>query len=62
MSLDLRTPIGLLFALYGALLTVYGVGRTPALKVDVIWGLVLLAFGSSLLVCRLWREIGRRAP
>jgi len=56
MSLDLRVPIGLLFALLGALLAVYGWFSDPAvyqaslgINVNLWWGLVLLLFGGSML-------------
>ena len=56
MNLDLRLPIGLMFALLGALLTVYGLVSADALyerslgiNVNLWWGLVLLAFGLVML-------------
>jgi hypothetical protein len=56
MNFDLRIPIGLMFSLYGVLLTVYGLAAKPDLKqsldinIDLIWGLVLLAFGALMLI------------
>jgi hypothetical protein len=59
MNFDLRLPIGALFTLYGLLLTVYGVfgdkaqyARSLGLNVNLIWGLVLLVFGLSMLIAR----------
>lgn len=59
MTFDLRLPIGALFTLYGALLTLYGVfgdkaqyARSLGLNVNLIWGLVLLVFGLSMLIAR----------
>jgi hypothetical protein len=56
MKLDLRLPIGLMFAIFGALLTVYGVVsdraiyvRSLGVNVNLWWGLVLLAFGLVML-------------
>jgi hypothetical protein len=65
MGLDIRTPIGLMFAVLGALLVGYGlltVGseiyqRSLGLNVNLVWGAVLLAFG--LLMLRLGRRTGR---
>lgn len=57
MHLDIRLPIGMLFGLIGLLLAGYGVMSTPAIyqrslgyNVNLAWGLVLLAFGSFMLV------------
>ena len=62
MGLDIRTPIGLMFTLIGALLVVYGVTSDPSLyarslgiNVNLWWGGVLLAFGLVMLA------LGRRA-
>ena len=59
MNFDLRLPIGALFTLYGALLTLYGAfgdkaqyARSLGLNVNLIWGLVLLAFGLAMLIAR----------
>jgi hypothetical protein len=56
MSLDLRVPIGLLFAALGALLAVYGLMSDPAIyqaslgiNVNLGWGLVLVLFGGAML-------------
>ncbi len=59
MGLDLRWPIGLMFALIGALLTGMGVlnasGSTTkvadsSININLIWGLVLLVFGAFMLI------------
>lgn len=57
MNLDLRFPIGLMFATFGALLTIYGLvsdaaiyARSLGVNVNLWWGLVLLAFGIGMLV------------
>ena len=61
MGLDIRLPIGLMFAILGALLVAYGVAgdkaiyqRALGINVNLWWGLVMLAFGAAML----W--LGRR--
>jgi hypothetical protein len=56
MQLDLRVPMGLMFTVFGALLTLFGLGSDRALyarsldiNVNLWWGLTLLAFGLALL-------------
>jgi hypothetical protein len=56
MKLDVRTPIGAMFALDGAVLAIYGVAvdQADAVKksggnVTLIWGVVLLVFGGAML-------------
>jgi ABC-type Fe3+-siderophore transport system permease subunit len=56
MNLDLRLPIGLMFTIVGALLTVFGLisddtiyARSLGINVNLWWGLVLLAFGLIML-------------
>ena len=56
MNLDLRMPIGLMFAIFGALLAVWGLvsprdiyGRSLGINVNLWWGLFLLAFGLVML-------------
>jgi hypothetical protein len=63
MGLDIRTPIGLMFAILGALLFVWGLvspaslyARSLDLNVNATWGTVLLVFGGVML----W--LGRRSP
>jgi len=57
MSLDVRFPIGGMFSIFGAILTIYGIASNPAIyeksvgiNVNFWWGLVLLAFGLIMLV------------
>src|SRR3972149_3486929 len=61
MRLDIRTPIGIMFALLGGLLTAYGVFadkaiyvRSLGVNVNLWWGLVMLVFGILMLL------LGRR--
>jgi hypothetical protein len=56
MNLDLRLPIGLMFSIFGVMLTLYGLasdtaiyGRSLGINVNLWWGLVLLAFGIVML-------------
>ncbi|HEY0304746.1 MAG TPA: hypothetical protein VGC44_07225 [Longimicrobiales bacterium] len=56
MGFDIRLPIGFMFALVGAMLTIWGVISDPAIyerslghNVNLIWGVVLFAFGALLL-------------
>ena len=65
MDMDLRLPMGLLFAILGAILMFHGAVSSPALytqslgiNVDLIWGGVLLAFG-LLMLALAWK--GRQA-
>ena len=58
MHLDIRTPIGLLFGLLGAILSVFGLlsnfgvlessdiyNRSMGINVNLWWGLAMLVFG-----------------
>ena len=63
MGLDIRLPIGLLFAILGGLLVLYGLVSDPAIyqrsldiNVNLWWGLVLLVFGILMALA------GRRRP
>jgi hypothetical protein len=63
MGLDIRTPIGLMFAIFGLLLAGYGLvtsgspiyERSLGFNVNLEWGAVLLVFGGVML----W--LGRRS-
>jgi hypothetical protein len=61
MKLDVRLPIGGMFALIGAIITIYGLVSDPAIyerslgiNVNFWWGLVLFAFGAFMLIMA-WR-------
>ncbi|MGE5726281.1 MAG: hypothetical protein ACM34G_13955 [Acidobacteriota bacterium] len=52
MGIDIRLPIGFVFAVVGILLTAFGAAsnraiyqRSLGINVNLYWGLVLLAFG-----------------
>jgi multisubunit Na+/H+ antiporter MnhG subunit len=57
MGLDIRTPIGLMFGIFGLLLTGYGLvtrgsdiyQRSLGYNINLEWGLVLLVFGVVML-------------
>jgi hypothetical protein len=51
MGLDVRLPIGLMFAIIGILLFGYGMLalRTEGAGLNVGWGLVMLAVGAVML-------------
>jgi hypothetical protein len=61
MDLDVRLPIGLMFSVFGLLLAGFGLVSDPAIyaehslgiNVDLDWGLVLLAFGATMLAVAL---------
>lgn len=60
--MDLRLPIGLLFVLLGLLIGGYGLVSDPAIyaaslgiNVNLRWGIVMLAFGLSMLSLS-WRR------
>ncbi len=66
MRLDIRIPLGALFTLLGALLAGYGLfggaqlaRRSLGINIDLWWGLVLLAFGGTMLLLA-WRARARR--
>jgi hypothetical protein len=57
MGLDIRTPIGVMFSLLGAVLTIYGAigdkaiyAKSLGINVNLWWGLVMLVFGIAMLV------------
>ena len=61
MGLDIRLPIGLMFALLGALLIISGLTSDPAvyrrslgINVNLWWGFVMFIFGGVMLL------LGRR--
>ena len=63
MNFDLRFPIGVMFSFYGIVLAGYGIfsnndtamyERSLGININLVWGLVMLAFGAMmLLLC--WR-------
>ena len=68
--LDLRLPMGLMFSLVGAMLTVYGfltwgdkqyVERSLGINVNVCWGTALLLFGLVMLALAKWAAAAENA-
>ncbi len=58
MQLDIRAPMGLMFAILGLILTIYGLltggntamyERSLGLNVNLWWGLLSLVFGGIML-------------
>ena len=57
MHLDVRIPIDLLFVVFGAILTIFGLFSDPTIyqshslgvNINLIWGLVQIAFGAVML-------------
>jgi len=67
MPLDIRVPIGLMMGLMGIMLAGYGLlgphdiyARSLGINVNLIWGLVLIAFSTVLLVLGTRGGRGRR--
>jgi hypothetical protein len=68
MSLDIRIPIGLMFGLIGAIMTVFGLVSDPkiydrslGINVNLGWGCALLAF-SVFMLTMAYRAHKRRTP
>jgi hypothetical protein len=63
MNIDLRFPLGLLFFVFGGLLTLFGLftdraiyERSLFINVNLWWGLVLLLFGGLMLFVA-WKKL-----
>ncbi len=57
MGLDIRMPIGLMFSVFGLLLTIFGAlsdraiyDKSLGININVTWGIVLLVFGAVMLL------------
>jgi hypothetical protein len=58
MNFDLRLPIGILFSLFGLILTAYGLvtrgseiyNKSLGHNINISWGIVLLVFGAIMLL------------
>ena len=58
MNFDLRLPIGIMFSLFGLIVTAVGlIHRESSTRLDIninlVWGLVMLAFGGFMLLLAL---------
>ena len=68
MGLDLRLPLGLMFSVIGLILLGYGAltwgsgqyALSLGLNVNLGWGVVMLAFGSTMFLLG-WRSRGHDA-
>ena len=67
MNLDLRIPMGLMFLMVGAIMSLFGFftrgsviyERSVGMNINLIWGVVMLAFG--LMMFLLGRASDKRA-
>ena len=58
MNFDLRLPIGVLFTVFGVILTSYGIAtrgseiyqKSLGKNINIEWGIVLLVFGLFMLL------------
>jgi hypothetical protein len=59
IGMDIRLPMGLMFAIIGAIIAIYGVATSGdamyqdhslGINVNLWWGLILLAFGVTMLL------------
>jgi hypothetical protein len=56
MNFDLRLPVGLMFSVFGIILTAVGLFGHPDLEkslginIDLTWGVVLVVFGALMLI------------
>lgn len=65
-QLDVRVPIGAMFAADGLVMAIYGLVAKPTgeaaaritTNINLWWGLLLLVFGSGML---LWKRLGRKS-
>jgi hypothetical protein len=70
MSLDLRVPMGLMFLIVGAMLSLYGLvtrgstiyARSAGMNINLIWGLVMFAFGVSMFLLGRYSDRHPKAP
>ncbi len=67
MGLDIRWPIGIIFAIYGIVLMIFGLATDPGIfekslnvNIDLWWGLAMLVFG--LVMGSLALRASRRKP
>ena len=69
MKFDLRLPIGIMFSVFGAMLTIFGFisdkaiyeSHSLGININLGWGLVLLVFGVGMLVLA-WRATSKPNP
>ena len=69
MSFDLRLPIGIMFSLFGVILVIFGAAsdktiydsHSLGININLIWGVVMLAFGAIMLLLS-WRSSQNPPP
>ena len=64
MTLDVRTPTGVLFLVLGVLLAGFGMTSDPAIyqrslgiNMNLRWGVAMTGFGAAMLA---WRRLSRK--
>lgn len=69
MNFDLRLPLGCMFAIFGVMLSAYGIlsdaaiyRRSLNINMNLVWGLVMLVFGLVMLVFALRARSRERIP
>jgi multisubunit Na+/H+ antiporter MnhG subunit len=68
MNLDLRVPMGMLFTIVGAIMSIYGLltrgsviyERSAGMDINLSWGTVMLVFGVTMFL--LGRRADKRPP
>jgi uncharacterized membrane protein HdeD (DUF308 family) len=69
MNVDIRLPIGLMFSLVGAILTVYGIAtygsniytRSLGQNVNLFYGVIMLVFGLVMLLMAVKAQKSQKA-
>lgn len=71
MNLDLRLPMGLMFLITGAMMTIFGIftwgspiyAKSMGMNINFIWGLIMFAFGLTMfLLGRRGTRLAKLAP
>ena len=66
MNLDIRMPMGIMFAVFGVVLVGWGLAsandpmyqKSLGININLLWGAVLLVFGAAMLFLT-WRARGK---
>jgi multisubunit Na+/H+ antiporter MnhG subunit len=70
MTLDLRIPMGLMFLIVGAILSIFGIvtrgsdiyTRSAGMDINLIWGLVMFVFGVAMFLLGRYSDKHPRPP
>lgn len=70
MNLDLRLPMGLMFLIVGAMMTIFGIYTRGSamydksgMNINFIWGLVMFIFGTTMfLLGKRGQKLAKLAP